>query len=786
MRFSLGSALAFLALSLPAFGQAPTTCTSGLCTQQVTCPNGGTTSISGVIYTPNGTDPLPNVLVYIPTAAVDPFTAGVSCPVPGTPPSGSPLVGATTGTDGSFTLTNVPVGANIPLVIQSGRWRRTDQVVPITTACTNTAFSARMPRTKAEGDIPKFAVATGAADQVECVLLKVGIDPSEFTDLGGTGRVNLFAGSGASGSVISQSTTASETTLMSDPAVLNSYDVLMLPCEGGAYPAAKTAAEYTNLVGFANAGGRVYSSHYSYQWMYQNGPFAGVVNWAVNQATLGNSGTGVIDQTFAEGKTLAAWLPLVGATTTPGQITIDTLKHDFNGVIPPTQSWMTLVDPPSNPVMQFVFNAPVGASTNQCGRVLFNEYHVEAPSNGTTPAGTTFPNECNTAVPMTPQEKLLEYSLFELTNDGTAATLTPASADFGSQPINFQTASQTFTWTNNSTFAEGVTLINASGDYVVTGSNCVSVTPGGTCSINVAFNPTTTGTRPGTLSVGSGATTLTSTLTGIGIPDLVVNFTTLNFGNLDVGATATQTLVVTNSASGPVTVPGFVTTGDYSVSTNCPALLAGLASCSVSVTFKPTTTGPRPGTVAVNSSSAAYSGTPSSLTGNGIDFTIVGTPTSGTVVAGLGAALSTLTTPVAGFSSQLSLSCTTNAAASSCTLGSNVFALTAPVTTTVTIGTTSKYTVIGYGGFGGQWMWAVGLGSGLLLWLNRRNGRRLLRGALMLLVLVAASTSLTGCSGHLPAENAAYTAPGTYTYTITATDGFLVHSATYSLTVNAK
>jgi PKD repeat protein len=48
------------------------------------------------------------------------------------------------------------------------------------------------------------------------------------------------------------------------------------------------------------------------------------------------------------------------------------------------------------------------------------------------------------------------------------------------------------------------------------------------------------------------------------------------------------------------------------------------------------------------------------------------------------------------------------------------------------------------------------------------------------------SLSATGCSGKLPAQNPAYTGPGNYTVTLTATDGFLVHSATYSLTVSAK
>jgi hypothetical protein len=61
----------------------------------------------------------------------------------------------------------------------------------------------------------------------------------------------------------------------------------------------------------------------------------------------------------------------------------------------------------------------------------------------------------------------------------------------------------------------------------------------------------------------------------------------------------------------------------------------------------------------------------------------------------------------------------------------------------------------------------------------------------MLALLLAAAglamcLSATGCSGKLPAQNSVYTGPGTYTIGVTATDGFLVRSATYTLTVTSK
>ena len=348
-----------------------------------------------------------------------------------------------------------------------------------------------MPRNQSEGDIPLIAVATGSVDQVECVLRKVGLDDTEFTDPGGTGRVNLYSGSFSPGARI-DTATPSENVLMGNSATLNQYDVLMLPCEGGQY--IRTAPQLANLISYANAGGRVYSSHYGYVWMYNNPPFDGVVNWDVNQTALAD-GLATVDTTFSDGQTLSQWLQLIGASTTPGQIAIDTIKHDLNGVIAPTQSWMTLnqtLNSDTSPVMQFTFNTPI-AAPNQCGRVLFNEYHVE---NTGAAANKAFPSECSAGA-MTPQEKLLEYSLFGLTNNGGGPTMTPVSADFGQEPIGFTTAPTAFKWTNNSTFALTVTSATVTGDYVVTSPACGSVGPGATCEIDVAFKPTALGTRAG-------------------------------------------------------------------------------------------------------------------------------------------------------------------------------------------------------------------------------------------------------------------------------------------------
>jgi hypothetical protein len=768
--------------------------------QQPSCPSGtNTTTITGKVFAPNGVDPLPNVLVYIPQAAVDPFTPGVSCPVVGAAPSGNPLVGATSGVDGSFEIDNAPAGINIPLVIVSGRWRR-QLMIPTVTACaanplpsqpvtagqTPTAFAV-FPSTQAQGDIPKIAVATGNADSVECVLRKVGIADSEFTDPAGNsngyvGRVNFFTGEAVAGAEISSST-PTEASLMAAGGPLNQYDVLMLPCEGQAF--GRATPELQDLAAFANGGGRVYASHYAYSWMDTTTTFSTVAKWLDASNGQYTSELAAVDPSFSGGTTLSQWLQETGASTTPGQITLSTVRQTQSGVVAPTQSWLKVIDASGsidNVTMQFVWDAPVAtASTtpaNQCGRVLFNEYHVEQPTGTIT--GKVFPAECPAAgTALSPQEKLLEYSLFELTNDGGAFTLTPASAAFPTTAVGFNSAPQTFTFTNNSTFSTTVSAPVGSQDFNIASNNCGTVAGYGTCQITVVYNPSVLGAETGTLSVTASGTTLTAALTGTGIPDLTLSTTSLTFGSVDVGASVTQNVAITNGAPGAVPVPAIVTTGDYSATSSCGSTLAAGAQCAIMVTFKPSTSGSRTGTLVLQT---PVPGTPATLTGNGIDFTFTASPTSSTV---------TTTTPLAGFNNQLSLTCTTSAPGSICSLSPNSFAPSAAVTTNVTITTTARYSVVGYGGFGGSvWFALLGLLTGGLLWMKRRGlgtiGRRGLTVMLLALSLGLLTMGITGCSGKLPAQNANYTVPGTYTYTISATDGFLVHAATYSLTVTAK
>ena len=381
----------------------------GLCQQQVVCDSGSTTLsgkvVAGTLPQFGSPDPIYNALVYVPNGTVLPFSPGVQCSQCGGEVSGNPLVATQTAADGTFTLQNVPVGANIPLVIQLGRWRR-QITIPNVSACTNnplTADQTRMPRNKGEGDIPLTAIATGDADLIECVLMKMGVDQAEFTQPTGTGRVQLYVSNGADAG---PGTPAAE-SLWGSASTLALYDQVLLPCEGSRIE--KTSADQQNVINYTGLGGRIFATHYSYTWLYDDAPFSGTANW-IPDTGFNNTQTGIVDTSSTDGQNFAAWLGDVGALSGPGQMALQATRQDVSNVIPPTTQLMYATQP-AQQTLQLAFLTPVGKpAAQQCGRVVYSDFHVVDSTPGMT---FTFPAECD-MTPMTPQEKALEFMLFDL------------------------------------------------------------------------------------------------------------------------------------------------------------------------------------------------------------------------------------------------------------------------------------------------------------------------------------------------------------------------------------
>jgi hypothetical protein len=345
------------------------------------------------------------------------------------------VVSALTGPDGAFRLDNVPVGQNIPLVIQMGKWRR--QVTVAVPECQQTALDAgitRLPRNKSEGDIPKMAIATGNADPFECLLLKVGLDPAEITAYPGSGRVHFYRGQ--NGTTLSGA--QSSTELWGSLDRLKQYDVVMLPCEGNPNTSNPTKTEEgkRNVIDYTNLGGRVFATHYSYNWVAtmptpfpagQTGVISSTVaTWRIAGADPVSPYEGpfnvTVDTSFPKGSAFSEWLVNVQASQDAGTLTLHETRHNVDSVnSPAAQRWLYGNNTRQNGpiVTHFTFNTPVSSlppdagAPNQCGRVVFSSFHVSA--SALTGSSTTFPAACRTGPPSA-QEKALIFMLFDLSS----------------------------------------------------------------------------------------------------------------------------------------------------------------------------------------------------------------------------------------------------------------------------------------------------------------------------------------------------------------------------------
>src|SRR5207248_10802394 len=121
------------------------------------------------------------------------------------------------------------------------------------------------------------------------------------------------------------------------------------------------------------------------------------------------------------------------------------------------------------------------------------------------------------------------------------------------------------------------------------------------CTMTVTFAPSSTGTRPGTLTVSDTDSTSpqTVTLQGNGT-NAALSPSLLKFLNTVPGkSSATMTATLTNKAASSLTISSITLSGDYTQSNTCGTSVPAGGSCVFTVTFKPTITGVRFGTITV-------------------------------------------------------------------------------------------------------------------------------------------------------------------------------------------
>jgi hypothetical protein len=405
----------------------------GLECQVVDCAreNKPVTTLTGTVYAPNGTLPLFGVNVYVPRDPPAPFTEGAQCSRCSDELSGSPIARVQTDDAGRFRLENVPAGDNIPLVITTGKWRR-QITIPRVESCTEAALpdvETRLPRTKAEGDIPKIAITTGNADTLECLVRKLGIDDTEIGKGGDPSRIHLYAGNGVAsfqgGFPGGAGNITSATPFWADSANLKPYDVVILSCEGAQNAGTKPQAALDAMKQYADIGGRVFASHWHNIWVSGHFQGAGSGQRPAVWDTIGtwNSGSNfqnaiidLIDETSnPKGSAFAQWMLNVMGSTVRGQISVTEARTTSVTLDQArAERWVYTQGGggvPADRAQMFQFTTPNEAPLgDRCGKVVFTDMHV----SGTPPNLNPYPGHCVGGNDLTPQEKALAFMFFDI------------------------------------------------------------------------------------------------------------------------------------------------------------------------------------------------------------------------------------------------------------------------------------------------------------------------------------------------------------------------------------
>ncbi|MEV5787595.1 choice-of-anchor D domain-containing protein [Streptomyces sp. NPDC052287] len=145
--------------------------------------------------------------------------------------------------------------------------------------------------------------------------------------------------------------------------------------------------------------------------------------------------------------------------------------------------------------------------------------------------------------------QLSAFQVFPSGGGSSPATLSadPTSLSFPSQALNTASGARTVTVTNTGTAAASLSGITVTGDFSQTNTCGTSIAAGASCTVDVTFRPTASGTRTGDLSIAGNASNGTTTvaLTGIGAgaanQNLAAGKPTTESGHADVYASSNVT-----------------------------------------------------------------------------------------------------------------------------------------------------------------------------------------------------------------------------------------------------
>jgi hypothetical protein len=373
-----------------------------------------------------------------------------------------------------------------------------------------------------------------------------------------------------------------------------------------------------------------------------------------------------------------------------------------------------------------------------------------------------------------------------------AMTISPASLDFGSQPINTSSAGQAVTLVNSSTQSVMVSSASSSDPAFATSlGNCSqALVPGASCALTVTFVPSSAKTYSATITlhVGSlscpicGFPAQSFPVTGSALaPAATLSSSSLTFSATEGTTSAPQTITLGNSGEGLLVLAGIsisgANTNTYQQTNTCPSIVSPGSSCTISITFTPLLAESYPATLVVSDNDPNSPQT-TSLIGSGTtipDFVISALTPAQSILPG-GSAQFSLTVSAQNGASIPAVSLAVTGLPPGATASfshSTVTPGSASATSTLIIKTTNSVAAV----TGAAWPLATPALALTGLFFIPAKRRRRWAALGVLIVSLGGFTALSGCGGSTlpPAKS--------YNITISATIGAVQQTTSVQVTV---
>jgi hypothetical protein len=351
------------------------------------------------------------------------------------------------------------------------------------------------------------------------------------------------------------------------------------------------------------------------------------------------------------------------------------------------------------------------------------------------------------------------------------------------------------TLTNSGSSAATSLALTTVSPFSLVQNTCTdSLAAGASCSTGVVFSPSLKGTYSGTLAISSLTSSASVLLNGKGGVPGSVTFqpSSLTFAQTGVGlSSGVSTVTITNSDS-VTSLSNFTITpapaAEFKLATTtCGATLAAGASCTVGVTFTPSSAGVRSGTLAV-SDSLLTAGSTMALAGKGFDFTVaLSGSSSQTIANGQIAYFKLVITPLNGSTGTFTLDCGSLPSYSSCTFNPTSESIPANTTGNEEVEiATGQSTPSAHLARPFAWPILPLACGGLLLPLALWRRRKALLLVALLAILTGGVSSCAGSSIGQPSKpsGTGTTPAGSYTIPVTVTSNGISHQVTLTLIVD--